>query len=231
MKRKILMITATLLLLFSGLGIKANAAQEDCYKLKSLPYSYEALEPYIDKETMILHHDKHQGAYVDKLNKAISKHPELCKKSVKDLLKDLDSIPKDIREDVKNNGGGVFNHDFFWSIMGKDKGGEPKGELKEKIDKEFGSFENFKAKFKEEGTNRFGSGWVWLLKDKDDKLTIVSTPNQDVPAFELKPIIAIDVWEHAYYLKYKNKRGEYIDNWWNVVNWDNAEENYKGLQK
>lgn len=205
----------------------SNATQDKQFTLKPLPYPYEALEPYIDKETMMLHHDKHEQAYVDNLNKAIAKHPELFNKSIEELLANLNSIPEDIREDVRNNAGGVYNHDFFWSIMGPEQGGKPIGNLAKAIDRDFGSFEKFKEEFDKAGLSRFGSGWAWLLSDNNGKLVVASTPNQDGPIpLKLKPIIASDVWEHAYYLKYQNRRGEYLDNWWNVVNWEEAEKNY-----
>lgn len=197
------------------------------FTLKPLPYAYDALEPYIDKETMILHHDKHEGTYVDNLNKALDKHPELHSKDIEFLLKNLDSIPQDIRQSVINNGGGVYNHDFFWSIMTPTKNEDPNGKLKDSIIKDFGSIDNFKNKFKEAALNRFGSGWAWLVSDKNGKLSIISTANQDSPISQnLTPIIGIDVWEHAYYLKYQNRRSDYIDKWWNIVNWNQAEENY-----
>ncbi|WP_411169059.1 superoxide dismutase [Clostridium sp. MB05] len=198
------------------------------FQLKPLPYAYDALEPYIDKETMMLHHDKHEQAYLDNLNKAIAKHPELYSKGIEGILKDLDSIPSDIKQTVINNAGGVYNHDFFWSIMSPKKNQSPKGDLLNAINRDFESYDNFKVKFKEAALGRFGSGWAWLVFDKDGKLSIISTANQDSPiSIGLTPIIGIDVWEHAYYLKYQNRRAEYIDNWWNVVNWEQAEKNYK----
>lgn len=197
------------------------------FQLKPLPYAYDALEPYIDKETMMLHHDKHEQAYLDNLNKAIAKHPELYSKGIEGILKDLDSIPSDIKQTVINNAGGVYNHDFFWNIMSPKKNQNPKGDLLNAINKDFESYDNFKAKFKEAALGRFGSGWAWLVLDKDGKLSIISTANQDSPiSLGLTPIIGIDVWEHAYYLKYQNRRAEYIDNWWNVVNWEQAEKNF-----
>nr|WP_243190687.1 superoxide dismutase [Clostridium gallinarum] len=194
------------------------------FELKPLPYAYDVLEPYIDKKTMMLHHDKHEKAYVDNLNKAISKYPELYKKGLEGILKNLNSIPEDIRETVKNNAGGVYNHDFFWSIMSPEKGQNPSGELLKAINKDFGSLDNLKTKFNEAALGRFGSGWAWLVLNKDGSLSIISTPNQDSPISQgLKPILGIDVWEHAYYLKYQNRRKDYIDNWWNVVNWKQVE--------
>jgi superoxide dismutase, Fe-Mn family len=205
-----------------------TAPKEAAFKLPPLPYSYDALEPYIDSQTMTIHHQKHHAAYVDNLNKALDKHPEHKGKTLEELLKNLDKVPEDIREAVRNNGGGHYNHSFFWTIMGKNKGGEPKGKLKSDIDKGFGSFDNFKKAFKEAALGRFGSGWVWLVKDNSGVLKIISTPNQDTPVMEgIKPVLGLDVWEHAYYLKYQNKRGDYIDAWWNVVNWDQVEKYYK----
>lgn len=207
---------------------KAITLGDTQFELKPLPYDYDALEPYIDKETMTIHHDKHQKAYVDNLNKAISKNPELFSKGLDGLLKDLNSIPEDIREAVRNNAGGVYNHEFFWSVMSPNKNQNPKGDLLNAINRDFESYDKFKTKFKESALNRFGSGWAWLVSDKDGKLSIISTANQDSPISSgLAPIIGIDVWEHAYYLKYQNKRNEYIDNWWNVVNWEQAESNFK----
>jgi Fe-Mn family superoxide dismutase len=207
---------------------KAEDRPQGQFKLPELPYSYDALEPYIDTETMTIHHQKHHKTYVDNLNEAISKYPELTDKSLEYLLINFDKLPEDIREKVRNNGGGHYNHSLFWTIMGKDKGGEPKGKLKEDLVKTFGSFDNFKKQFKAAALGRFGSGWAWLIKDKDGKLKIVSTANQDSPIMTgISPIMGIDVWEHAYYLKYQNRRGDYIDNWWNVVNWEEIEKRYR----
>jgi superoxide dismutase, Fe-Mn family len=202
--------------------------QVGSFKLPDLPYSYDALEPYIDMETMTIHHQKHHKAYVDNLNEAVGRYPELTDKSLEYLLTNLDKLPEDIREKVRNNGGGHYNHSLFWTIMGKNKDGEPKGKLKDDIVKTFGSFDNFKKEFKTAALGRFGSGWAWLIKDNDNKLKIVSTPNQETPLMMgIKPIMGLDVWEHAYYLKYQNRRGDYIDNWWNVVNWEEIEKRYK----
>ncbi|MBL1224748.1 superoxide dismutase [Enterococcus sp. BWR-S5] len=190
------------------------------YTLPDLPYAYDALEPYIDSETMHLHHDKHHNTYVTNLNAAIEKHPELGEKSVEDLISDMDSIPEDIRTAVRNNGGGHANHTFFWGVMGPNAGGEPTGEIKAAIDEAFGSFDNMKEEFKTAATGRFGSGWAWLVVN-NGKLEITSTANQDSPLMEgKKPVLGLDVWEHAYYLKYKNVRPDYISAFWNVVNWD-----------
>lgn len=196
------------------------------YQLPKLPYGYDALEPYIDVETMHIHHEKHHNAYVTNLNAAIEKYPELGSKSIEELIADIDALPEDIRTAVRNNGGGHANHTFFWEIMAPKAGGEPVGELKTAIDEAFGSFTDFKAKFKAAATTRFGSGWAWLVL-KDGKLEIISTPNQDSPLMEgLAPILGLDVWEHAYYLNYRNVRPDYVDAFWNVVNWDKVNELY-----
>ena len=211
---------------------KSNNLGDSEFELKALPYAYDALEPYIDKETMMLHHDKHEKAYLDNLNKAITKYPELYRKGLEGILKDLNSVPEDVRETVKNNAGGVYNHDFFWSIMSPEKDQNPNGDLLKAIIKAFGSLDNFKTKFKDAALGRFGSGWAWLILDKDGNLSIISTANQDSPISQgLTPILGLDVWEHAYYLKYQNKRGDYIDNWWHVVNWKQVEDNYNSNNK
>ncbi len=190
------------------------------FELPKLPYAVDALEPYIDAQTMTIHHDKHHQAYVTNLNAAIEKHPELAGKSLEDLLKDLNAVPEDIRTAVRNNGGGTWNHDMFWQIMGPKAGGAPKGELAKALDSTFGSFDTFKSELEKAGMGRFGSGWAWLVK-KGSGLAIVSTANQDNPMSEgMTPIMGVDVWEHAYYLKYQNRRAEYLTNWWNTVNWD-----------
>lgn len=190
------------------------------YKLPDLPYSYDALEPHIDAKTMEIHHSKHHATYVDKLNAALESNEELQNKPIEDLIADLDSVPEEIRTAVRNNGGGHYNHSLFWELMSPDGGGEPKEGLAEAINSTFGGFEEFKAKFKEAAVSRFGSGWAWLVND-GDQLVIESTPNQDSPAMDGKKIIlGLDVWEHAYYLKHQNKRPDYIDAWWSVVNWD-----------
>lgn len=196
------------------------------YQLPKLPYAYDALVPYIDVETMHLHHEKHHNAYVTNLNVAIEKYPELGSKSIEDLISDMDAIPEDIRTAVRNNGGGHANHTFFWNIMAPKAGGEPVGELKLAIDEAFGSFTDFKAQFKAAAATRFGSGWAWLVL-KDGKLEITSTPNQDSPLMDgATPILGLDVWEHAYYLNYKNLRPDYVDAFWNLVNWEKVNEIY-----
>lgn len=196
------------------------------YQLPKLPYAYDALEPTIDEETMHLHHEKHHNTYVTNLNAALEKHPELPEKSIEDLLAGINEVPADIRQAVINNGGGHANHSFFWKIMTPNGQGAPVGELKEAIDATFGSFNEFKAQFKAAAASRFGSGWAWLVVD-NGKLAIISTPNQDSPLMEGKtPVVGLDVWEHAYYLNYRNVRPNYIDAFWNVVNWEQANENY-----
>ena len=197
------------------------------FELPKLPYAVDALEPYIDAQTMTLHHDKHHQTYVTNLNGAIEKHPELADKSLEDLLMDLNAVPEDIRMVVRNHGGGTWNHSMFWEIMGPDAGGAPSGELAQAVDSAFGSFDSFKADFEKAANGRFGSGWAWLVK-KGDGLAIVSTANQDNPLSDgATPILGIDVWEHAYYLKYQNRRAEYVTNWWNVVNWDAVAARFK----
>ena len=190
------------------------------FELPKLPYAVDALEPYIDAQTMTIHHDKHHAAYVTNLNGALEKHPELAGKSLEALLADLNAVPEDVRTVVRNHGGGTWNHGMFWEIMAPKGGGAPKGDLAKAIDAGFGSFEQFKAEFEKAANGRFGSGWAWLV-EKGSGLAVVSTANQDNPMSDgVKPIFGIDVWEHAYYLKYQNRRAEYATNWWNVVNWD-----------
>ncbi|WP_373135462.1 superoxide dismutase [Enterococcus durans] len=196
------------------------------YTLPDLPYAFDALEPYIDEETMHLHHDKHHNTYVTNLNAAIEKYPELGEKSVEELISDMDAIPTDIKTAVQNNGGGHANHSFFWKIMAPNAGGEPTGEIKEAIDEAFGDFATFKEEFKKAAAGRFGSGWAWLVLE-DEKLAITSTANQDSPLMTGQtPILGLDVWEHAYYLKYKNVRPDYIAAFWNVVNWDEVNKQF-----
>ena len=189
------------------------------FSVPDLPYDYDALEPHIDEQTMRVHHDKHHQAYVDKANGALE-GTEWADKDVDEVLQDLSSLPEDIRTPVRNNAGGHSNHSFFWQIMSPDGGGEPEGDLASAIDDAFGSFDDFKSQFKDAGVNRFGSGWSWLVRE-DDGLAVVSTANQDSPISDGQtPLLGVDVWEHAYYLKYQNRRPDYIDAWWNVVNWE-----------
>ncbi len=190
------------------------------YELAPLPYAFDALEPHIDAQTMQIHHGKHHAAYVNNLNAAVGKHPELASKSAEDLLKDLSAVPEDIRTAVRNNGGGHVNHTMFWQIMGPGQGGAPTGKLADAINGAFGNFEAFKDLMQKAGATRFGSGWAWLV-EANGKLAVESTANQDNPMSDGKrAIMGVDVWEHAYYLKYQNRRPDYLAAWWNVVNWN-----------
>ena len=199
------------------------------HEVPALPYPFDALEPHIDARTMEIHHDKHHAAYVNNLNKALEGHADLQKKGVEDLLRDIKKVPEKIRTAVQNNGGGHANHTLFWTIMSPDGGGEPSGKLAEAIEKAFGDFKGFKEKLATAATGRFGSGWAWLTASKG-KLEVSSTPNQDSPLMEGKtPILGLDVWEHAYYLKYQNKRPDYIDAWWNTVDWGKVAERYDAV--
>ncbi len=198
------------------------------FEMLSLPYAYDALEPSIDAKTVELHYSKHHQTYLTNLNAALEKHPELGSLSIEQILSDLNRIPEDIRTVVRNNGGGYYNHNIYWAVMGPNRGGEPTGSLGEAIRSTFGSFASFKEQIEKAGLGRFGSGWAWLSKHNDGKLVIHSTPNQDTPLAEgLFPVIGVDVWEHAYYLKYQNRRAEYLSNWWNVVNWQEAERRFQ----
>jgi len=197
------------------------------YELPPLGYEFEALEPYIDAKTMEIHHDKHHATYARKLNEALEKHPELFNKSAEELLKDLDNVPEDIRAAVRNHGGGYVNHSLFWKVLKKvGENNKPNGKIKEMINKKFGSFEEFKKLFSEAAMTQFGSGWAWLVLNKNNELEIVKTSNQDSPISDgKKPLLCIDVWEHAYYLKYQNKRDEYIKAFFSVINWDEVNKN------
>jgi superoxide dismutase, Fe-Mn family len=195
------------------------------YSVPPLPYAYDALEPHIDKQTMEIHHDKHHKAYVDKVNAALEGTP-LADAAIENVLKDLSQVPEAKRGAVRNNGGGHYNHSLFWESMGPGGGGAPDGALAQAIDSAFGSFSDFQAKLKEAGVNQFGSGWSWLVKD-DSGLAVVGTPNQDNPISDGKtPLLGVDVWEHAYYLKYQNRRPDYLDAWWNTVNWAKVAERF-----
>lgn len=197
------------------------------YTLPDLPYAHDALAPHIDEETMKIHHGKHHAAYVANVNKALEDYPELAKKSIEDLVKSLDEVPEAIRTAVRNNGGGHANHSFFWTIMSPNGGGEPTGELKTALESAFGDIESFKDAFASAATGRFGSGWAWLVLD-NGSLAIMDTPNQDSPLMEGKtPLLGLDVWEHAYYLNYQNKRPAYVQAFWNVVDWDAVEKLYQ----
>jgi len=198
------------------------------YEVPPLPYDYDALEPHIDADTMHLHHDKHHQAYVDKVNAALE-GTDLADKPIEDVLKDLDAVPEDKRTAVRNNGGGHYNHSLFWEWMSPDGGGEPDGDLAAALESAFGSFDDFKAKMKETGVNQFGSGWSWLVHDGSG-LAVVGSANQDSPISQGKtPLLGVDVWEHAYYLKYQNRRPDYIDAWWNTVDWGKVAERFSAV--
>lgn len=200
------------------------------HQLPALPYAFNALEPHFDALTMEIHHDRHHATYVNNLNAALEGHADLQAKSIEELIGNLDAVPEAIRTAVRNNGGGHANHTLFWEILSPNGGGAPSGELADAINSAFGSFDNFKAEFTKAATTRFGSGWAWLIVD-GGKLAITSTPNQDSPLMEGKtPILGLDVWEHAYYLKYQNKRPDYIAAFWNVVNWDEVSKRYSAAK-
>jgi superoxide dismutase, Fe-Mn family len=198
------------------------------YELPPLPYQFDALEPHIDAKTMEIHHDKHHQAYVTNANNALKDHPDLAAIPVEELIADLSAVPEAIRTPVRNNAGGHANHSFFWLILSKNGGGSPKGKLADAINSTFGSFDQFKEKFQAAGAGRFGSGWAWLVINKAGALEIISTPNQDSPIMDgLKPVFGVDVWEHAYYLKYQNRRPDYLKAIWNVINWDAVGKNFE----
>lgn len=199
------------------------------FEIPALPYAYDALEPFIDAQTVELHYSKHHTTYLKNLNTALEKYPQYFDQKLESLLSSLDSLPEDIRTVVRNNGGGVYNHNIYWAIMGPKRGGEPVGKLAAAISSTFGSFASFKEQLEKAGLGRFGSGWAWLSRKADGGLVIHSTPNQDTPLAEkLIPVLGVDVWEHAYYLKYQNRRADYLANWWNVVNWEEAERRFLG---
>ncbi|NHM30325.1 superoxide dismutase [Neobacillus terrae] len=200
------------------------------FELPQLPYAYDALEPHIDKETMNIHHTKHHNTYVTNLNNALEGNEELLSKSVEEVISNLDAVPESARTAVRNNGGGHANHTLFWQILSPNGGGEPTGELADALNSKFGSLENFKEEFAKAATTRFGSGWAWLVVNNGE-LEVTSTPNQDSPLMEGKtPVLGLDVWEHAYYLNYQNRRPEYITNFWNVVNWDEVSKRYSSAK-
>ncbi|MDA8353566.1 MAG: superoxide dismutase [Firmicutes bacterium] len=202
------------------------------HELPQLPYSADALEPHIDAQTMEIHHGRHHKTYVDKLNAALEGQTALQEKSIEDLLKNIDQVPESIRTAVRNNGGGHANHTLFWQIMSPNGGGRPEGELGKAIDETFGSFEKFQEEFTNTAVGRFGSGWAWLIVKNDGSLAVINTLNQDSPYMEgHTPILGLDVWEHAYYLKYQNKRPDYIKAWWNVVNWEEVNKRYQEAKK
>ena len=205
-----------------------QAGMKEAFQIEPLPYAYEALEPHIDAETMRFHHDRHYATYIKNLNEAVNKYPQLKNRSAEDLLRTINSVPQDIRTKVRNNGGGYVNHKMFWSIMGPNAGGTPTGPIADAINKTFGSYDAFKQKLNAAGESRFGSGWAWLVRNKNGNLQIMSTANQDSPFMEgMYPIMGNDVWEHAYYLKYQNKRADYLTAWWNVVNWNEVNKRFE----
>jgi superoxide dismutase, Fe-Mn family len=201
------------------------------FELPNLPYAYDALEPYVDAQTMQIHHTKHHAAYINNLNAALEKQPALAGKSLEELLGDLNAVSEDVRMVVRNHGGGTYNHNLFWVFMSPKGGGEPKGALAQAIEAAFGNYTTFKENFEKAANTRFGSGWAWLSVKQGGGLIVTSTANQDSPLSEgLQPILGIDVWEHAYYLKYQNRRPEYVSNWWNVVNWDEVARRFDSLK-
>ena len=209
-------------------NVVAKAEVSGPFELPPLPYDYKALEPYIDAKTMQFHHDKHHAGYTRNLNIAVNKYPELLAQSAEDLLRNINQIPTDIKTTVRNNGGGYVNHQMFWEIMSSNGGGEATGDIAEAINNNFGSFATFQQEFNKAGSSHFGSGWVWLVLERDRRLKVISTPNQDSPLMDNRyPIMGNDLWEHAYYLNYKNNRGEYLAQWWNVVNWDEINNRYR----
>jgi superoxide dismutase, Fe-Mn family len=225
---------------FGNLNLRANPKLLKCtyskeeikmaYELPQLPYAYDALEPHIDKETMNIHHTKHHNTYITNVNAALEGNADLAGKSVEELVANLDAVPEAIRTAVRNNGGGHANHSLFWTILSPNGGGEPTGELGEAINAKFGNYENFKAEFAKAATTRFGSGWAWLVVNNGE-LEVTSTPNQDSPLMEGKtPVLGLDVWEHAYYLNYQNRRPDYISSFWNVVNWDEVTKRYNAAK-
>ena len=198
------------------------------FELPKLPYDYNALEPYLDAMTMEVHYSKHHAAYTNKLNAALENNPEFFEKNIVEILSDLESVPAPIRTAVRNNGGGYYHHNIWWEQFSPNKGGEPNGDLAQAINSYFGNFSEFKNTLKNAALTVFGSGWAWLVKDSDGKLSVIGTPNQDSPAsMGLEPLLGIDVWEHSYYLKYQNRRDEYIENFWHVVDWDVIAKRYK----
>lgn len=215
-------------LALGSLNVRADEKQAGPFTLPPLPYAYDALEPHIDAETMRIHHDKHHAAYVANANKALAGHPDLAKMTVWDLVAHLDEVPENIRTTLRNNAGGHANHTLFWEMMKPGGGGKPTGELAKAITETFGSFEEFQKKFTAAALTVFGSGWAWLSLTPDGELIIETTPNQDSPIMHGgKPLLGLDVWEHAYYLRNQNRRGDYITAWWNVVNWDDVAKRLK----
>jgi len=225
---KLLSLLLCLLATMSARAQTGDAAPEGPYKLPELPYAYDALEPHIDAETMKIHHNKHHAAYVNNANKALAEHPDLAKMDVYQLVAHLDEVPDEVRTALRNNAGGHANHSLFWLMMKPGGGGQPGGDLAAAIDEAFGSFDEFKEQFTAAAMKVFGSGWAWLIITPDGEMAVESTPNQDSPLMNgSKPLLGLDVWEHAYYLKNQNRRADYVDAWWNVVNWDYVAERYK----
>lgn len=215
----------------SGHKTLVAQAPTDEFTLPPLPYGYDALEPYIDSQTMTIHHDKHHAKYIKNLNEAIALYPALKGKSIEDILPELKNLPAEIAKNIRNNGGGHANHTMFWSIMTPDGQGEPTGEVAAAINQTFGDFATFQTAFNEAGAKQFGSGWTWLVMNDQQALEVISTANQDSPLLENKyPIMGNDVWEHAYYLKYQNKRDDYLTAWWNVVNWDEVNKRFQAAK-
>ena len=201
------------------------------FELPDLPYDYDALEPYVDERTMRIHHDRHHAGYTRKFNAALEGHEQFLDKSAEEILRDIDAVPQSIRTAVRNNGGGYVNHALFWEVMSPEGGGEPGGALASALDEAFGSFEGFRDEFSSAASGRFGSGWAWLVVDEGGGLQVYNTPNQDSPYMDgHTPILGLDVWEHAYYLKYQNNRGDYVENWWNVVNWPEVSTRYEAAR-
>jgi Fe-Mn family superoxide dismutase len=220
-------------LILPAVPARAEEKEKSGFTLPKLPYDYDALKPAIGEETMKIHHDRHHAAYVNNLNTALKDYPDLLKMPIEELMRDVDKVPEKIRQAVINNGGGHLNHSMFWQMMApKGKGGEPKGDLLKAIEDYSGSLDKFQAAFTDAAMKRFGSGWAWLALAKNGKLVIISLPNQD-PVYRAgaEPLLGIDVWEHAYYLDYQNKRGDYVKNWWTVVNWDNVAERFNHAKK
>jgi len=236
LSRRAVLANCGLILLGASRRVRAQQPHHEAshgeggYTLPPLPYAYDALEPHIDARTMEIHHDKHHQAYVTNLNKALESHHEHKHMPIEELLKNLSALPESIRTAVRNNGGGHYNHTLFWSVMKPNGGGEPKGALAEAIGKDLGGFPAFKEAFSKAAATRFGSGWVWLVKGKDGKLAVTSTANQDNPLMDDSgiPLLGLDVWEHAYYLKYQNRRPDYVSAWWNTVSWDEVGHRFHG---
>lgn len=197
------------------------------YQLPDLPYAYDALEPYIDEQTMMIHHDKHHAGYVNKLNAALEGHDDLVKLTIEELLGNIDQVPTDVRTAVRQNGGGHANHSLFWTVMSPKNSTQPTGQLASAIEQKFTSFDNFKTEFSQAAAGHFGSGWAWLVKNQQNELAVITTPNQDSPLMSGQtPLLGLDVWEHAYYLQYQNERVRYVENWWNVINWKEVERRF-----